>query len=109
MSTTDQLIAKALSTSSEDEAIACLKMARKKGGAYSVQPQHDYKALAENWRNTALGWKSNYERVDGLLLRAMTAKAKVQLDLDRANLHFALLIAFNVVGALPILIAWILS
>lgn len=28
----DQLIAKALSTSSEDEAIACLRMARKKGG-----------------------------------------------------------------------------
>ncbi len=32
MSTTDQLIAKAMSTTSEDEAIACLRMARKKGG-----------------------------------------------------------------------------
>jgi hypothetical protein len=32
MSTTNQLIAKAMSTTSEDEAIACLRMARKKGG-----------------------------------------------------------------------------
>jgi len=31
MSNNDALIAKALSTSSEDEAIACLRMARKKG------------------------------------------------------------------------------
>lgn len=32
MKTIDQLLAKAMSTSSEDEAIACLRMARKKGG-----------------------------------------------------------------------------
>jgi hypothetical protein len=32
MSNINQLIDKALSTSSEDEAIACLRMARKKGG-----------------------------------------------------------------------------
>ena len=35
MSAVDQLLAKALSTTSEDEAVACLRMARKKGGKLS--------------------------------------------------------------------------
>ena len=35
MSQIDQLLAKALSTTSEEEAIACLRMARKKGGTYA--------------------------------------------------------------------------
>lgn len=36
MAKVEDLLAKALSTSSEDEAIACLKMARKRGGTFPV-------------------------------------------------------------------------
>lgn len=35
---TRQLLAKALSTSSEEEAISCLRMARKKGGSLDASP-----------------------------------------------------------------------
>lgn len=36
MTQIDQLLAKALSTSSEEEAIACLRMARKKGSTHTA-------------------------------------------------------------------------
>ena len=39
MNVTDQLLSKALSTTSEDEAISCLLMARKKGGSYKPAPE----------------------------------------------------------------------
>ncbi len=39
MSKVNQLLAKAMSTSSEDEAIACLRMARKQGsGTFKAEP-----------------------------------------------------------------------
>ena len=57
-SKTDQLIAKALSTTSEDEAIACLRMARKHntGGGTTTQSttsNNDWEAAARKYNKRA--------------------------------------------------------
>lgn len=57
MSQVDQLIKKALSTTSDDEAIACLKQARKryKGETVDVDPEKEagYKELARKYHGIA--------------------------------------------------------
>lgn len=45
----DQLIAKALSTTSEEEAIACLRMARKKGGKLNTTSAKLVNGKDINW------------------------------------------------------------
>lgn len=57
MSNTNQLIHKAMSTSSEEEAIACLRMARKKGAGSYTPSDGRYKGEnAEYWYNKAASW-----------------------------------------------------
>jgi hypothetical protein len=55
MSAVNQLLAKAMSTSSEDEAIACLRMARKKGNTLdlSVKAAEYNGHTAEYWYEKA--------------------------------------------------------
>lgn len=48
MATVDDLVAKALSTSSEDEAIACLRMARKRGGERSQPTNATMSSVNQN-------------------------------------------------------------
>ena len=58
MSNINQLLAKALSTTSEDEAMACLRMARKKGGRLedSSAPAEYNGHNAKYWYDKALKW-----------------------------------------------------
>ena len=58
MSQVNQLLAKAMSTASEDEAIACLRMARKKGKTADPVDTKD----AEYWKNKA---KEYYDHAIG--------------------------------------------
>lgn len=109
MSTTQQLIAKALSTSSEEEAIACLRMARKKGGSYQAQPTYDYKALAESWQKTALSWKAAYNKSHALLLETMVYKNKSRDELEKQKARFIMLLSFNLGIVLPLMIGLILT
>lgn len=54
MSSTNQLLLKALSTDSEDEAISCLRMARKRGKAAELNSTSEYNGKsAEYWYNKA--------------------------------------------------------
>ena len=63
----NQLLEKALSTSSEEEAIACLRMARKrKVGSTDVKVESTksddfWKKSAVEWNKAALGWKGLYD------------------------------------------------
>ena len=59
----EQLIAKALSTTSEDEAIACLRMARKRGGKLESATQKDLVdgKNAEYWHKIAVHWYKKYK------------------------------------------------
>ncbi len=58
MSNINQLLAKALSTTSEDEAMACLRMARKKGGRLedSSKPSEYNGHDAKYWYDKAYRW-----------------------------------------------------
>ena len=65
--TANQLIAKALSTASEDEAIACLRMARKRGAKMSDSTQTTQKTTScadhnevKRWQSIANDWKNLY-------------------------------------------------
>lgn len=71
MSNVNQLLAKALSTTSEDEAMACLRMARKKGGQLESPNTHvDYNGhSAEYWyEKAALYYQKLKAQQDGLTL-----------------------------------------
>jgi len=58
MSNVNQLLSKALSTTSEDEAMACLRMARKKGGRIEESTSSgDYNGHdAKYWYDKAVIW-----------------------------------------------------
>lgn len=58
MSNVNQLLSKALSTASEDEAMACLRMARKKGGSIEESTSSgDYNGHdAKYWYDKATIW-----------------------------------------------------
>lgn len=93
----DQLIAKALSTTSEDEAIACLKMARKRGGKLTTTetkatiggPGKD----VEYWCSIAKAWHSKYQvlQLDMVSLKQSHLRDlnKAKLDLNKAKLDLS--------------------
>ena len=69
MSNINQLLAKALSTTSEDEAMACLRMARKKGGRLedSSVPSEYNGHSAKYWYDKAYKWYHEAKKLsDGL-------------------------------------------
>ena len=88
MSKVDQLLAKAMSTSSEDEAIACLKMARKQGNTVeikTVKPQKEQTPSVSEQKlkadlmkavNAAQTWCNMYAN-------EVTAKQKYQAECTR--------------------------
>lgn len=73
MSTADQLIAKAMSTTSEDEAIACLRMARKKGGYVTKNSSQQVGEVTYNghtakyWYEKALAYYKYYQQTGNSL------------------------------------------
>ncbi len=77
-SKTDLLIAKALSTDSEDEAIACLKMARKQGtGLTTTAPSksaEEWEALARKYHKIAYDNQEDLKRVKAALKVAMLSQ-----------------------------------
>ena len=68
MSNINQLLAKALSTTSEDEAMSCLRMARKKGGRLEDSGSSEYNGHdAKYWyEKAALYYTKAKEKSDGL-------------------------------------------
>jgi hypothetical protein len=65
MSTVNQLLAKAMSTSSDDEAIACLKMARKKGTSLELESGSvEYKGQnAKYWYDKAVSYYNTAKKL----------------------------------------------
>ena len=81
----NQLIEKALSTSSEEEAIACLRMARKRRTGKESIPLGDNTEIVKlkneiaEWRRAAIGWRDMYKMADE---RADSYKAKMDKMYD---------------------------
>lgn len=77
-SKTDLLIAKALSTDSEDEAIACLKMARKQGASHTTvttnKSTQDWEALARKYHKIAYENQEDLKRTKAALKSLMVSK-----------------------------------
>ena len=65
MSNVNQLLSKALSTSSEEEAIACLRMARKKGARLEEKnSSNDYNGHdAKYWYDKASAWYNEAKKI----------------------------------------------
>lgn len=90
MSNINQLLAKALSTSSEDEAIACLRMARKKGGRLedSGAPAEYHGHDAKYWYDkAAMYYMKAKEKYDGLTQQKLLFKMYVSERDDAIKLR----------------------
>lgn len=96
----NQLIAKALSTTSEDEAIACLRMARKRGARMvgdtstkaSSHSQYDIEKLKQACRS----WEGLYKMADydRMQWRGRYYDTRKELDKSQARLT-AMIILFS--------------
>lgn len=94
---TNQLLAKALSTSSEEEAIACLRMARKKGARLEESTSsadhngHDAKYWydkAAAWYNEAKNIKENFAHIHKWYKQEETENSRLRAkvsSLEREN------------------------
>ena len=60
----NQILAKAMSTSSEEEAIACLRMARKRGGQVGSQVDTFNRHDAKYWYEKALDYYTIAKKVE---------------------------------------------
>jgi hypothetical protein len=78
MSNVNQLLSKALSTASEDEAMACLRMARKKGGSIEESTSSgDYNGHdAKYWYDKAYIW---YTQAKAVQTKGMSAEQQKHL------------------------------
>ena len=77
-SKTDMLIAKALSTTSEDEAIACLRMARKQGDTATTtttsKSADEWEALARKYHKIAYDNQEDLKRTKAALKNALVSQ-----------------------------------
>lgn len=87
MSKIQQLLAKAMSTASEDEAVACLRMARKHGGkASDVPPMDDPKPSGSLYNGqTAKQWYDKANELYRANRVIQTNQGLIELELERAR------------------------
>lgn len=117
MSNVDQLLAKAMSTASEEEAIACLRMARKRGSTVSAQPKSTedvsyWRNKAEYYYNMAVKlqqvarlsqqntemWHNNYRKSEELRRTASKEKTEVEHRLFFYKLALGFVVPFAVMS-----------
>lgn len=98
MAQIEQLLAKAMSTDSEDEAIACLRMARKQGKSF--EPTGSYKGkTAQEWYKSLDTVTKAYikEKLNRQYLSATSAEQEKELK----QLHVAIRV---LVVSIPVII-----
>ena len=72
MSTVNQLLAKAMSTSSDDEALACLKMARKKGNSLELNSVEYNGQTAQYWYDKAVSYYNVAKKKQDQAIKGLT-------------------------------------
>lgn len=82
MSQVEKLVAKALSTSSEEEALAALRIARKKytGGSVPVSSPHNWEALARQYHGIAVDRDGRLKSSNDRAQYFMDEMTKAQLE-----------------------------
>lgn len=98
MTKTEELLAKALSTSSEEEAIACLRMARKRGGTIDAQSNQVSPDMIKQIKETILTVRSTNdalrEHVKLLQTRSEVLMKENRKIRAKYNFHMMVAIAF---------------
>lgn len=91
MSTVNQLLAKAMSTSSEEEAMSCLRMARKKSNTFDsgVSTSSEFNGhTAEYWYNKAVTYYNaakKKQETSGLTIDQQKHLFKMYENAERTN------------------------
>lgn len=94
----DQLIAKALSTTSEDEAIACLVMARKKGLKIGVTIDQ---SRDEQWAQLVTQARVESYKYHKMLQEQINTTQKVKRDLrDALNGQFVIAVGMLTIASI---------
>ena len=98
----NQLIAKALSTASEEEAIACLRMARKQGMSFTGSSTYKNK--------TAEQWYESFTALSAAYLRKSTnfsylAAARTEQDVQINNLKAKLTMLYILIPVIAAAVA----
>lgn len=108
----NQLMAKALSTTSEDEAISCLKMARKKGlkiaesASFNVLPIE----VEKEWAQLVTQARQERDKYKTLWANEGYRNKKLQSALDRAAfLQIMSIIATTFIVSIVWLFIWMYS
>lgn len=82
----DKLIAKALSTDSEDEAISCLRMARKQGKSLNQDPSGELSMYAgksaKHWYDSAVILSKEYTSIKAKYKKLVDVQDKRVKDLE---------------------------
>ena len=82
----DKLIAKALSTDSEDEAISCLRMARKQGKSLNQDPSGELSMYAgksaKHWYDSAVILSKEYTSIKAKYKKLVDVQDKIVKDLE---------------------------
>ena len=96
----DKLIAKALSTDSEDEAISCLRMARKQGKSLNQDPSGELSMYAgksaKHWYDSAVILSKEYTSIKAKYRKLVDVQDKRVKDLEDT--------AVKLYAAIPIVI-----
>lgn len=107
----NQLIAKALSTTSEDEAIACLRMARKRGarmvGDTSTKASSHSQSDIERLKNSCRAWESLYHmadrgRQDWETLYFKNKKKLAAVEFQRNIMILLVIMTWSLIAILPL-------
>lgn len=126
----NQLLSKALSTNSEEEAMACLRMARKKangqtvnlGGSNKTETNKDWKDLANKYcriakerdakmnkyHASALYYRSEMREARAQLAALKNKKTKLPFGLQKETLFLAIMAAIMVLTFVLMLITILL-
>jgi hypothetical protein len=99
----NQLLTKALSTTSEDEAIACLKMARKKGLKIEVASSNNAfsSTVEKEWADLVVKARDQRDQYKRLWADEGYRNKKLQVAIDNAaHLQIVMVVATVIISSL---------
>lgn len=98
----EQLIAKALSTSSEEEAISCLRMARKQGNSTTTEVNTYNGKTARYWYDSTVAISKEYATIRENYRKLVNSKEKRAKELEDTvvKLYVAMPVIVGITGTI---------
>lgn len=90
---------KALSTSSEDEAIACLRMARKQNNPYSTLKEQETETTLDKWKKYTEFWLKKFktEQANVIFLNKEITESKQKVYALKARITLNAVFIFGII------------